>query len=408
MNATSNLRILLGITGGIAAYKAAELCRLLVTGGADVRVVMTGAAAHFITPVTMQALSGKPVATDLWDDGIENGMGHIELSRDRDLIVIAPASADFLAKLAAGQADDLLSTLCLARECPLLVAPAMNRQMWENASTRRNVQQLSADGVRIAGPDSGDQACGEVGMGRMLEAVELHREILAMLRPAILSGTRVLVTAGPTYEAIDPVRVLANRSSGRMGYAVAQAALEAGAEVTLISGPTALTAPAGAQFVAVVSAQEMLDAVNAVVADNDIFIGVAAVADYRVAQPSAQKVKKTGHGLTLDLVPTVDILASVAGRTSPPFCVGFAAESQNLEQLAEEKRKRKKLPLLAANLAQDAIGAQESELVLLDDQGRHPLPKAPKLTQARLLVEHIARLYRGQEPVKLKAVRRRS
>jgi len=408
MSASSNPRILLGITGGIAAYKAAELCRLLVTDGADVRVVMTEAACRFITPVTMQALSGKPVATDLWDDGVENGMGHIELSRDRDLIVIAPASADFLAKLATGAADDLLSTLCLARECPLLVAPAMNRQMWENASTRRNVQQLAADGVRIAGPDSGDQACGEVGMGRMLEAVELHREILAMLQPAVLRGTRVLVTAGPTFEAIDPVRGIANRSSGRMGYAVAQAALEAGAEVTLISGPTALAPPARAHFVPVVSAQDMLDAVNANVADCDIFISVAAVADYRVAQPSSQKMKKTGQGLTLDLVPTVDILASVAGRANPPFCVGFAAESQNLEQLAEEKRKRKKLPLLAANLAQDAIGAQDSAMVLLDDQGRHPLPKAPKLTQARLLIQHIARLYRGGQTVKLKAVRRRS
>ena len=408
MSASSNPRILLGITGGIAAYKAAELCRLLVTGGADVKVVMTAAAAHFITPVTMQALSGKPVATDLWDDGVENGMGHIELSRDRDLIVIAPASADFLAKLASGQADDLLSTLCLARECPLLVAPAMNRQMWENASTRRNILQLAADGVRIAGPDSGDQACGEVGMGRMLEAVELYREILAMLQPAVLSGTRVLVTAGPTFEAIDPVRVIANRSSGRMGYAVAQAALEAGAEVTLVSGPTALTPPARAQFIPVVSAQEMLDAVNAKIADCDIFVSVAAVADYRVAQPRTQKMKKTGQGLTLDLVPTVDILASVAGRANPPFCVGFAAESQNLEQLAEEKRKRKKLPLLAANLAQDTIGAHDSELVLLDDNGRHPLEKAPKLTQARLLVQHIADLYRGRQTVKLKAVRRRS
>jgi phosphopantothenoylcysteine decarboxylase/phosphopantothenate--cysteine ligase len=284
----------------------------------------------------------------------------------------------------------------------------MNRQMWENASTRRNVQQLAADGVRIAGPDSGDQACGEVGMGRMLEAVEVQREVLAMLQPAVLSGTRVLVTAGPTFEAIDPVRGIANRSSGRMGYAVASAALEAGAEVTLISGPTGLTSPARTRFVPVVSAQDMLDAVNANVADCDIFISVAAVADYRVAQPSSQKMKKTGQGLTLDLVPTVDILASVAGRANPPFCVGFAAESQNLEQLAEEKRKRKKLPLLAANLAQDAIGAQDSALVLLDDQGRHPLPKAPKLTQARLLIQHIARLYRGGQTVKLKAVRRRS
>jgi len=405
MSANSSRRVLLGITGGIAAYKAAELCRLLVKDAIDVRVVMTAAACGFITPASLQALSGKPVATDLWDDGIENGMGHIELSRDRDLIVIAPASADFMAKLAAGLADDLLSTLCLARECPLLVAPAMNRQMWENAATQRNVEQLIADGVQMVGPTSGDQACGEVGQGRMLEAEEIFHAVLATLQPAILSGLRVLVTAGPTFEAIDAVRGITNRSSGRMGYAVAQAALEAGAQVTLISGPTALSAPAQARLVPVVSAQDMLEAVNAHSAECDIFISVAAVADYRVAHPSAQKMKKADQALTLELVPTVDILASVAGRPNPPFCVGFAAESHDLEKFAEDKRRRKKLPLLAANIAQDAIGAEESELVLLDDQGRHALPKAPKLTQARLLIQHIARLYRGGTPLKLKAVR---
>lgn len=405
MTANTPHRILLGMTGGIAAYKAAELCRLLVKDGIDVQVVMTDAACRFVTTATMQALSGKRVATDLWDQAIENGMGHIELSRDRDLIVIAPASADFLAKLAAGLADDLLSALCLARECPLLAVPAMNRQMWENASTQRNAKQLAIDGVRIVGPASGDQACGEVGMGRMLEAEEIHREILAMLQPAVLAGTRVLVTAGPTFEAIDAVRSITNRSSGRMGYAVAQAALEAGAQVTLVSGPTTLTPPARVRLVNVVSAQDMLEAVNGNVADCDIFISVAAVADYRVAKPTAQKMKKSDQALTLELVPTVDILASVAGRPNPPFCVGFAAESQNLEALAEDKRRRKKLPLLAANLAQDAIGTEESELVLLDQQGRHALPKAPKLTQARLLIQHIARLYRGGQSVKLKAVR---
>ncbi len=405
MTGNSPRRILLGITGGIAAYKAAELCRLLIKDGADMQVVMTAAACRFVTPITLQALSGKRVATDLWDGTVDDGMGHIELSRDRDLIVIAPASADFLAKLAGGLADDLLSTLCLARECPLLVAPAMNRQMWENAATQRNVMQLAADGVRIAGPTSGDQACGEVGMGRMLEAEEIRREILAAMQPAVLADTRVLVTAGPTFEAIDAVRGITNRSSGRMGYAVAQAALEAGAQVTLVSGPTALTPPAGARLVSVVSAQDMLEAVNVHAADCDIFIGVAAVGDYRVAKPRAQKMKKTDQALTLELVPTVDILASVAGRPNPPFCVGFAAESHNLEQFAEDKRRRKKLPLLAANLAHDAIGTEETELVLLDDQGRHPLPKAPKLTQARLLVQHIARLYRGSQTVKLKAVR---
>jgi phosphopantothenoylcysteine decarboxylase/phosphopantothenate--cysteine ligase len=405
MTTNSNHRMLLGMTGGIAAYKAAELCRLLVKDGIAVQVVMTDAACRFVTPATMQALSGKRVATDLWDPAVENGMGHIELSRDRDLIVIAPASADFLAKLAGGLADDLLSTLCLARDCPLLVVPAMNRQMWENASTQRNAKQLAIDGVRILGPASGDQACGEVGMGRMLEAEEIHREIQAMLQPAVLAGTRVLVTAGPTFESIDAVRGITNRSSGRMGYSVAQAALEAGAEVTLVSGPTALTPPARARLVQAVSAQDMLEAVNGNVADCDIFISVAAVADYRIAKPSTQqKMKKSDQALTLELVPTVDILATVASRPNPPFCVGFAAESQNLEAFAEEKRQRKKLPLLAANLVQDAIGTEESELVLLDQQGRHALPKAPKLTQARLLVQHIAHLYHGGQSVKLKAV----
>ena len=399
-------RVLLGLTGGIAAYKAAELCRLLVRDGADVQVVMTEAACRFVTPATMQALSGKPVYTDLWDDDVPNGMGHIELSRDRDLIVVAPASADFLGKIAAGLADDLLSTLCLARECTLLVAPAMNRQMWENASTQRNVQTLAGDGVRIAGPASGDQACGEIGPGRMLEAEEIHGAILAALRRPVLAGVRVMVTAGSTYEAIDAVRGITNRSSGRMGYAVAQAALEAGAQVTLVAGSTtALVPPARARLVPVESAQDMLEAVNANVAGCDIFISVAAVADYRVAKPAAHKIKKTDQPLILELEPTVDILAAVAARPKPPFCVGFAAESQDLEQLAEDKRRRKKLPLIVANLAQEAIGAEESELLLLDEAGRHRLTKAPKLTQARLLVDHIARLYGNRESVKLKAVR---
>jgi phosphopantothenoylcysteine decarboxylase/phosphopantothenate--cysteine ligase len=393
MPAPAQHRILLGITGGVAAYKAAELCRLLVRDGMDVRVVMTEAACRFVTPVTMQALSGQPVLTDLWDPSIPNAMGHIELSRDRDLIVVAPASADFLGKLANGLADDLLSTLCLARECPLLVAPAMNRQMWENAATQRNVQRLHQDGVAILGPGSGDQACGEVGMGRMLEAQELHAAILAALQPKLLAGVRVLVTAGPTFEAIDPVRGLTNRSSGRMGYAVAQAALEAGAQVTLVSGPTSLTPPAGARLVPVTSAQDMSEAVNAEVAATDVFIAVAAVADYRVKQSSAQKIKKSDQPLTLELEPTVDILASVSTRPDPPFCVGFAAESHNLDQFAQDKRKKKKLPLLAANLAQEAIGAQDSELILFDDAGRHALPRAPKIEQARALVKHIAALY---------------
>ncbi|HEU5283037.1 MAG TPA: bifunctional phosphopantothenoylcysteine decarboxylase/phosphopantothenate--cysteine ligase CoaBC [Burkholderiales bacterium] len=397
MPAPAQHRILLGITGGVAAYKAAELCRLLVRDGMDVRAVMTEAACRFVTPLTLQALSGQPVLTDLWDVSIPNAMGHIELSRDRDLIVVAPASADFLGKLAGGLADDLLSTLCLARECPLLVAPAMNRQMWENAATQRNMQQLRDDGVAILGPESGDQACGEVGMGRMLEAQDLHAAILAALQPKLLAGVRVLVTAGPTFEAIDPVRGLTNRSSGRMGYAVAQAALQAGAQVTLVSGPTALTPPAGARLVPVTSAQDMLDAVNAQVAATDVFIAVAAVADYRVKHSSTQKIKKSDRPLALELEPTVDILASVSTRPNPPFCVGFAAESHDLDQFAQDKRKKKKLPLLAANLAQEAIGAQDSELILFDDAGRHPLPRAPKIEQARALVKHIAALYRGRK-----------
>jgi phosphopantothenoylcysteine decarboxylase/phosphopantothenate--cysteine ligase len=399
-------RILLGITGGIAAYKAAELTRLLIKDDSDVRVVMTQSATRLIAPATLQALSGQPVHTQLWDDAIADGMGHIELSRDRDLIVVAPATADFLAKLASGLGDDLLSTLCLARECPLLVAPAMNRQMWENASTQRNVKQLRADGVLVAGPAAGEQACGEIGLGRMLEPAQIMQAIAASMQPKVLDGLRVLITAGPTFEPIDAVRGITNRSSGRMGYAVAQAAIEAGAQVTLVSGRTELVPPASAQTIGVVTAQEMLDAVNAHMSDCDVFIGVAAVADYRIAQPSKQKLKKQDQALTLQLEPTVDILATVASRAKPPFCVGFAAESHELDRFAEEKRRRKKLPLLAANLAQEAIGTEDNELVLFDDAGRHPLGKGPKLAQARALVQHIARLYRAGHSVKLKAVRR--
>ncbi|HZP87953.1 MAG TPA: bifunctional phosphopantothenoylcysteine decarboxylase/phosphopantothenate--cysteine ligase CoaBC [Burkholderiales bacterium] len=389
-------RVLLGLTGGIAAYKAAELCRLLVKDGVNVRVVMTDAACRFITPTTMQALSGQAVATDLWDRTIDDAMGHIELSRDRDCIVVAPASADFLAKLANGLADDLLSTLCLARECPLLVAPAMNRQMWENAATRRNVEQLRADGVIVLGPESGDQACGEIGMGRMLEAQQLHEAIMAALQPKVLRGIRILVTAGPTFEAIDPVRGLTNRSSGRMGYAVAQAALEAGAEVVLVSGPTALAAPVNARVIRVTSAQEMLDVVLAEVPKAHVFIAVAAVADYRVKQTAAKKIKKSNQPMTLELEPTVDILGTVSTGPNPPFCVGFAAESHDLDRFADEKRRRKKLPLLAANVAQDAIGATDNQLVLFDDRGKHVLPRQPKIEQARALIAHLAELYKAR------------
>ncbi|MDH4233727.1 MAG: bifunctional phosphopantothenoylcysteine decarboxylase/phosphopantothenate--cysteine ligase CoaBC [Gallionella sp.] len=393
MGQTKAKRIVLGLTGGIAAYKAAELVRLLIKQGIEVQVVMTEAACHFITPTTMQGLSGNPVFTDQWDASVPNSMAHINLSRAADAIVIAPASADFIAKLANGLANDLLSTLCLARNCPLLVAPAMNREMWLNAATQRNIAQLIADGVQVLGPDSGVQACGEEGMGRMLEAGQLAQDIAAFFQPKQLSGKKILITAGPTYEAIDAVRGITNRSSGKMGYAVAQAALEQGADVTLVSGPTALAKPHGAQIEDVESAAQMFDAVKKHLSGCDIFISVAAVADYRVAQPSAQKIKKSANNLTLELVSNPDILAHVASLPDPPYCVGFAAESENLAVHAEQKRRAKKLPLLVGNLAQHAIGSDDNELILFDDGGSHILPRADKLTLARQLVQRIAQLY---------------
>ena len=394
MTDTARKKILLGITGGIAAYKAAELVRRLSERGVDVHVVMTQPACGFITPATMQALSGNPVFTDMWDARIRDSMAHIELSRDKHLIVIAPATADFLAKLALGLADDLLSTLCVARDCPLVVAPAMNRQMWEHAATQRNLAQLHADGVEILGPAAGDQACGEVGMGRMLEATEIAQAVTALLLPKALAGVRMLVTAGPTFEAIDAVRGLTNQSSGKMGYAVARAAIEAGAQVTLVSGPTTLTTPAHAERVDVVSAQDMLSAVKQRVSKADVFVSVAAVADYRPAKLSEHKIKKSNRSLSLELVPNEDILAYVAALPKPPFCVGFAAETEKLAEYAEEKRKRKNVPLLAANLAQHAIGADDNEITLFDDDGAHPIPRAPKEKVARELVAHIAKLYK--------------
>ena len=405
MEQTKTKRIVLGITGGIAAYKAAELARLLVKQAIEMQVAMTGAACRFITPATMQALTGRPVLVNQWED-MSNGMAHISASRAAAAIVIAPATADFIAKLAHGLADDLLSTLCLARDCPLLVAPAMNKQMWENPATQRNIAQLIADGVTVLGPCSGMQACGEEGMGRMLEAEELARDVVGFLNNAgletglqKLSGVKILITAGPTYEAIDTVRGITNRSSGKMGYAVAQAALELGADVTLVSGPTASSTPYGARRVDVISAAEMFEAVKLHVADADIFIGVAAVADYRVAQPDAQKIKKSGSNLTLELTPNPDILAYVASLPKPPFCIGFAAESENLRAHAAAKRKAKNIPLLAANLAQQAIGNDENELILFDDAGEHALPRTDKLTLARALLRHAAELYRqGRHP----------
>ncbi len=383
-------RVVLGITGGIAAYKAAELTRLLVKEGIAVDVVMTQAATKFIAPMTLQALSGNPVLTDLWDSGAANAMGHIDLSRHADAIVVAPASADFIAKLAHGEADDLLSTLCLARDCSLLVAPAMNRQMWSAAATQRNVAQIRADGVDIAGPGSGDQACGEIGDGRMLEPEEILAALIASAQPKHLAGKRVLLTAGPTFEAIDPVRGITNSSSGKMGFALAQACAEAGAVVTLVAGPTTLATPAGVTREDVISAADMAAAVDARVASTDIFIAVAAVADYAPVKAHSSKVKKSDAALTLELKPTIDILARVAARPKPPFCVGFAAETDDVMNNADAKRRRKKVPLLIANRAQDALGKDENEVTLLDDAGAHALPRMGKLALARALVGEIA------------------
>ncbi len=383
-------RVLLGITGGVAAYKSALLVRSLVTAGADVQVVMTAAAAQFITPVTLQALSGKPVFTDMWDARIPNNMGHIELSRDRELIVVAPATADFMAKVAHGLADDLLSTLALARECPLMLAPAMNRQMWEHPATQRNAAALAADGVVLVGPEAGDQACGETGMGRMLEPEAIHAEIVRALGPKSLAGKRVVVTAGPTFEPIDTVRGMTNLSSGKMGFAVAQAAAEAGAEVTLVSGPVSLATPAGVKRERVITAREMHAAVMRAVAGADVFIAVAAVADYHVKNAAGHKLKKNGELPKLELEENPDILASVAALKSGPFCVGFAAETENLHEYAQAKRKKKRIPLLAANLAQHAFGRDDNALTLFDDAGEHALARAPKIVIARQLVAHIA------------------
>jgi len=384
-------RVVLGVTGGIAAYKTAELTRLLVKAGIVVDVVMTEAATHFLTPLTFQALSGRPVLTDLWQSGADNAMGHIAVSRGADAIVVAPATADFLAKIANGLADDLLSTLCIARECPLLVAPAMNRQMWANAATQRNVAQLVTDGVAILGPDTGELACNENGEGRMLEADALFAALVASRQPKVLAGRRVLLTAGPTFEAIDPVRGITNASSGKMGFALARAAAEAGAEVTVVAGPSDVATPAGVTRVNATSAAEMADAVLARVDGSDVFIGVAAVADYTPDKAHAEKLKKSSDVLTLTLRPTLDILATIAARANAPFCVGFAAESHDVERLGEEKRRRKKLPLLIANRAQDALGSDTNEVTLLDDAGAHRLPRMDKLALARRLVSEIAR-----------------
>jgi len=383
-----NRRLLLGVAGGIAAYKAAEAARLLMRNNVAVQVAMTEAATRFVTPATFQALTGKPVITDLWDASFESSMPHIELTRGVDAVLVAPASADFLAKLAHGLADDLLSTACVARNCPLLVAPAMNREMWDNPATQRNIATLRGDGVRILGPAAGDQACGEVGMGRMLEPEELLEAVLEFLGPRKLHGRSVLVTAGPTFEAIDTVRGITNQSSGKMGYAIAEAALSLGADVTLVSGPTTIAPPADAHFVYVTSAAEMMNAVKANLADADFFFSVAAVADYTPIAKSARKLKKTDQGMEIQLKPTEDILGYVAAVANGPFCVGFAAESEEVARYAQEKRAKKKIPMIVANLVQDAVGRDENEVTIYDDDGAHPLARAPKSRIAREIVAH--------------------
>lgn len=391
-------KIVLGLSGGVACYKAAELCRALAKQGAHVQVVMTEAATHFIGTVTMQALSGRGVFTDQWDGRIPNNMAHIDLTRDADAILVAPCSADFLFKLAHGATDDLLSTLCLARphSVPLLVAPAMNVEMWEKPATQRNVAQLREDGVRILGPAAGSQACGETGMGRMLEPDELLDELVASFQPKLLAGKRVLITAGPTYEAIDPVRGITNLSSGKMGYAIARAAREAGADVTLVSGPTALPTPHGVRRIDVQSARQMLDAVMQAVSGQHIFVGVAAVADWRVDNASAQKIKKDGSGDApqLHFAQNPDILASVAATTSLngwPYCVGFAAESENLIEYGAVKREKKGIPLLVGNIGPQTFGQDENAIVLFDENGHTVLPRASKLELARQLISEIAK-----------------
>lgn len=393
----SGRTVVLGVSGGVAAYKSAELARLLVKAGADVRVVMTEAAQHFVGPATFQAITGQAVWSDPWDARMPNGMAHIDLTRDAQLILIAPATADCIARLAQGRADDLLSTLCLARDegCALMVAPAMNRQMWEHPATRRNVATLVGDGTYMEGPAAGEQACGEIGAGRMVEPADLLDAVLSHFTPKSLAGRQVLITAGPTSEAIDPVRVITNLSSGRMGYALAQAAVRAGACVTLVSGPTALGLPRGVRRIDVASACDMRDAVLNNLSGTDVFVSVAAVADYRPASPSGRKIKKSADSMSLELVRNPDILAEVAARADAPFCVGFAAESHDLDSYAQDKRRSKRLPLVVGNLVSDGLGSEDNLVVLYDDEGRHPLERASKPVLARAILEHISRLLKG-------------
>ena len=388
-------RFVLGLSGGVACYKVADLTRELIRAGAAVQVVMTQAAEQFITAVTMQALSGQPVFTSQWDARAPNNMPHINLTRDADAVLVAPASADFIAKLASGRADELLSLLCLARPtatCGLLLAPAMNREMWAHPATQRNVRQVVADGALLLGPASGDQACGEVGDGRLLEPEELLADLIAHFQPKALLGKKVLLTAGPTFEPIDPVRGLTNLSSGKMGFALARAAAEAGAQVTLVAGPVHLPTPRGVQRIDVQRAQQMYDAVLPLAARHDVFIATAAVADWRVARAAEHKIKKMAGGAapTLELAENPDILAAVARLKPAPLCVGFAAETQDLVKHAREKLERKQLALVVANIGASTFGRDDNALTLVDAQGVRELPRADKLTLARQLVREIA------------------
>jgi phosphopantothenoylcysteine decarboxylase / phosphopantothenate---cysteine ligase len=387
--------IVLGLSGGIACYKSAELTRALVKAGAAVQVVMTDAAEQFITAVTLQALSNRPVYTSQWDPRAPNNMAHINLTREADAVLIAPASADFVAKLLHGRADDLLSLMCLARpieRCPLLVAPAMNREMWAHPATQRNFAQLRADGATVLGPAAGDQACGEIGDGRMLEPEELLDDVIAFFQPKALLGKRILITAGPTFEAIDPVRGITNLSSGKMGFAIARAAADAGATVTLVAGPVHLPTPRRVQRIDVRSAQQMHDAVLPAAPAHDVFIATAAVADWRPAKLSDRKIKKDGSTVApcFELTENPDILAAVARLPRGPFCVGFAAESHDLLKHAREKLQRKQVPLIVGNLGPATFGQDDNTLTLVDATGHRELPRADKLSLARALVDEIA------------------
>ena len=391
--------IVLGLSGGIACYKSAELVRLLTKAGATVQVLMTEAAEAFITPVTMQALSGRPVYTSQWDAREGNNMAHINLGREADAVLIAPASADFIARLVQGRADELLSLLCLARpreRCALLVAPAMNREMWSHPATQRNLVQLQADGAWVLGPGSGDQACGEVGDGRMLEPQELLDELVAFFQPKVLAGQRLLITAGPTFEPIDPVRGITNHSSGKMGFAIARAAAEAGAQVTLVAGPVHLPTPRGVRRIDVMTAQQMFDTVLPQAGQHDVFVATAAVADWRPAALSEHKIKKEGkkQAPTFELTENPDILAAVASLAQPPYCVGFAAESEQLLAHARAKLLRKRIPLIVGNLGPATFGRDDNSLLLVDAHSERPLPadgsQADKLTLARALMAELA------------------